>query len=108
MTSYMQNLKRNDTNELTKQKLTDLANEFRLCEEQCGEGQLGSLGWTCTHCCILFKMDNQQDLLHSTWNSVECYVAAWMGGDLAGGEWIHAYAWLSPSTVHHQLHPNTK
>jgi len=27
----------------------------------------------------IFKMDNQQDLLYSTWNSAQCYVAAWMG-----------------------------
>ena len=24
-------------------------------------------------------MDNQQDILYSTWNSAECYVATWMG-----------------------------
>ena len=28
---------------------------------------------------VIFKMDNQQDLLYSTWNSAQCYVAAWMG-----------------------------
>ena len=27
---------------------------------------------------------------------------AWMGAGL-GGEWIHAYAWTSPFTVHHKL-----
>ena len=28
-----------------------------------------------------FKKDNQQDLLYSTGNSAQCYVAAWMGGE---------------------------
>ena len=79
-----------------------------LCGERCREGQLGSLGWTFTLCCVLFKMDNQQDLLYSAWNSVECYVAAWMGGDLTGrgGERIHVYAWLNPSAVHLKLSPH--
>ena len=36
-----------------------------------------------------FKKDNQQDLLYSTGNSAQCYVAAWMGGEF-GGEW-HVY-----------------
>ena len=43
-----------------------------------------------------------KDLLYSTWNSVQCYVAAWMGG-VFGREWIHAYVWLSLFTVHLQL-----
>ena len=40
-----------------------------------------------------------KDLLYNTGNSAECYVAAWMGGEF-GGEWIHAYVWLSPFAVH--------
>ena len=43
-----------------------------------------------------------KDLLYSTWNSVQCYVAAWMGG-VFGREWIHAYVWMSLFTVHLQL-----
>ena len=37
--------------------------------------------------------------LYSTGNSVQCHVAAWMGGEF-GGEVIHAYVWLSPFTAH--------
>ena len=55
-----------------------------------------------------------KDLLSSTWNSAQCYVAPWMGVGF-GGEWIHAYVWLNPFTVHlkpsqhyNQLNPNTK
>ena len=36
------------------------------------------------------KWITNKDLLYSTWNSAQCYVAAWMGGDF-GGEWIHVY-----------------
>ena len=36
---------------------------------------------------------------YSTWNSVQCYVAAWMGG-VFGGEWIRVYVWPSPFAVH--------
>ena len=49
----------------------------------------------------MFKMDNRH-LLCSTGNSVQCYMAAWMGGEF-GGEWIHVYAWLSPFAVHLKL-----
>ena len=43
-----------------------------------------------------------QNLLYSTWNSAQHYVAAWMGGRF-GGEWIQVYAWLSPFPVHLKL-----
>ena len=36
---------------------------------------------------------------YSTWNSAQCYVAAWMGGEFGGG-WVHVYVWLSPFAVH--------
>ena len=44
-------------------------------------------------------MNNQQDLPYSTWNSAQCYVAAWIGGEF-GGEWIHVFVWLSPFAIH--------
>ena len=43
-----------------------------------------------------------KDLLYSTWNSAQCSVAAWMGGEFGGGR-IHVYVWLSPFTVHLKL-----
>ena len=66
-------------NLLTKQKDTDLENKFIAAE---GKGQSGSLWWSCAH--SIFKMDNQQNLLYSTWNSAQCYVAAWMGVGVGG------------------------
>ena len=50
-------------------------------------GQLGSLGWTCTHGCILKWLTNK-DLLYSIENSVQCYVAASHEGGEFRGEWI--------------------
>ena len=50
----------------------------------------------------IFKTNNQQGLLYSTWNSGQCHVVTWMGGEF-GGEWIHVYVWLSPYTVHLKL-----
>ena len=36
------------------------------------------------------KWITNKDPLHSTWNSAQCCVAAWMGGEFEG-EWIHTY-----------------
>ena len=48
------------------------------------------------------KWITNKDLLCSTGNSAQYYVAAWMGGEF-GGEWIQVYAWLSPFSVHLKL-----
>ena len=39
---------------------------------------------------LYLKRITNRDLLCSTWNSAQCYVAVWMGGE-SGGEWIHVY-----------------
>ena len=50
-------------------------------------------------CTLLYlKWITKKDLLDSTGNSAECFVAAWMGGE-SGGEWIQVYVWLSPFAV---------
>ena len=42
-------------------------------------------------CTVLYlKSITNKDLLYSTENSAQCYVAAWRGGGF-GGEWIHVY-----------------
>ena len=51
---------------------------------------------------LYLKWVTNQDLLQSTGNSAQCYVAAWMGEGF-GGEWIHVYVWLSPFAVHLKL-----
>ena len=55
-----------------------------------------------TNTLLCLKWISNKDLLYSTGDSVQCYVAAWMGGEF-GGEWIHVYAWLSPFAVHLKL-----
>ena len=50
------------------------------------------------HTLLCLKWISNKDLLYSTGNSAQCYVAVWMGGEF-GGEWIHVYVWLSPSAV---------
>jgi hypothetical protein len=66
-------------------------NKHRLRERtyDCQRGKMGSLGLMYIHCYIL-KWITNKDLLHTTGNSAQCHVAAWMGGEL-GGEWIHVY-----------------
>ena len=49
---------------------------------------------------IYLKWITNKSLLYSTWNSAQCYVTAWMGGEF-GGEWMHA--WLSLYTVYLKL-----
>ena len=51
------------------------------------------------HTLLDLKWITKKDLLYNTENSAQCHVAAWMGGAF-GGEWIHAYVWLSPFAVH--------
>ena len=51
---------------------------------------------------LYLKWITNKDLLYSTETSVQCYVAAWMGGDF-GGEWIQVYVWLSSFAVHQKL-----
>ena len=36
------------------------------------------------------QIKNIKVLLYGTWNSAQCYMAAWMGGE-SGGEWKHVY-----------------
>ena len=66
-----------------------------------GEGivrDFGKIMYTLLH----LKWITNKILLYSTWNSVECYVAACMGVGF-GGEWIHVYVWLSPFTLRLKL-----
>ena len=65
-----------------------------------GEGIIREFGWT--YILLYFKWVTKKDLLYSTWNSSQCYVMAWIGGEF-GGEWIHVYVWLSPFATHPKL-----
>ena len=51
---------------------------------------------------LYLKWITNKDLLYSTWNSVQHYVAACMGEGFRG-EWFCVYVCLSPFTVHQKL-----
>ena len=61
---------------------------------------------------LFLKWIANKDLLCSTWNFAQCYVAAWRERSL-GGEWMHmcvcvcvcvcVWVWLSPFAVHLEL-----
>ena len=51
---------------------------------------------------LYLKWITNRDLLYSSGNSAQCYVAAWMEGEFVG-EWIHVYVWLGPFAVHLKL-----
>ena len=66
-----------------------------------GEGIVRELGIN-MYTLLYLKWMTNKDLLYSTGNSAQCYVAAWMGGAFRG-EWIHECAWLSCFAVHLKL-----
>ena len=52
---------------------------------------------------LYLKWINIKDLLCSTGNSAQCYVAAWLGGKF-GGEWKQVFVWPSHTAVHRHYH----
>ena len=44
---------------------------------------------------LSLKWITKKDLLYSTWNSTQCYMAAWTGREFQE-EWMHVYVWPSP------------
>ena len=69
-----------------------------------GKGQLRINKYTL----LYLKWKANRNLLYSTGNAAQCYVAAWMGGE-SRGEGIHVYVCLSPfvrgSTLTGTTHP---
>ena len=56
---------------------------------------------------LYLKRITNKDILYSTRNSAQCYVPAWMGGDL-GGEPMHVYVRLTFFSVHWNYHSIVK
>ena len=82
---------------LPKQKETQrLREKLMVVGGTDGEGIVREFGIH-THTLLYLKCITNKDQLYSTWNSAQCYVPAWMGGEF-GGEWIHVYI-CSPETV---------
>ena len=52
-----------------------------------GEGIVREFGMD-MYTLLYLKWITKKDLLYSTGNSAQCYVAAWMRGEFGGG-WIH-------------------
>ena len=67
----------------------------------CGEGIVRDLGMD-RYKLLYLKWIINKNLLYSTGNFAQCYMAAWMGREFVG-EWLHVYVWLSPFTVHPKL-----
>ena len=65
------------------------------------EGIVGEFGMD-MYTLLYLKWITNKDLLYSTGNSAECYVAAWRGEEF-GREWIYVYVWLSPLAVRLKL-----
>ena len=85
-------------NLLTKQKeIHRLRKQTYGCWEEGIVGDFGKVMYTL----LYLKWITDKDLLYSTWNSAQCYVAAWMGVGL--GENGYMYVWLSPCPVHLKL-----
>ena len=72
-----------DTNELTYKTETYRLNELMVAREDAeGEGLVREFG-TDTYTLLYLKWITN-NLLHSTGNSAQCYVAAWMRGEFVG------------------------
>ena len=67
-------------NLLTKQKETDLENKLMVAR---ADGIVREVGMD-RYTLLYLKWIINKDLLYSTWNSAQCYVAAWMGGEFGG------------------------
>ena len=73
-------------NLLTKQKETHrLRKQTHGCH---GEGKdFGKVMYTL----LYLKWKTNKDLLYNTWNSAQCYVAAWMGEGLGETGYLYIY-----------------
>ena len=68
----------------SRKRLTDLENELMVASgEEWEEEIVRELGIN-MYTLLYLKWITNKDLLNSTWNSAQLYVAAWMGGEFAG------------------------
>ena len=89
---YMWNLKRNDTNELTKQKETHRLREWAYgCQ---GEGIVREFGID-MYTLLYLKWIANKELVYNTGNSAQCYVAAWMGGEYQENGYMCMCGWVA-------------
>ena len=58
--------------------------------EGCGEGIVTEFGVD-VYTVLYLKWITNKDLLYSTGNSAQCYLAAWMGGGLGENGYVYMY-----------------
>ena len=83
-------------------RFTDFENKLMVAR---GKGSGEEIVWQFRiemYLLLYLKCITNKDLLYSTCNSAQYYVAALIEREF-GGEWIHAYVWLSQFTVHLRL-----
>ena len=86
-----------------RNRLTDLKKELMAARwEGKGEGAIREFRIN-MYTLRYLKRIAHKDLLCNTGNSAQCYMAGWMGRGF-GGEWMHAYIWLSPFTMKPSQH----
>ena len=98
----MQNLKGNDANKLiykTENRLVDLEKEFMVTRGK-GVGERIVREFQIDMNTLLYsKWITNKNLLYSTGNSAQCYVATWMGEEFWG-------ECVSPSVLSNSLQPH--
>ena len=68
-----------------RKRLTDLENKLMVARgEGRREGIVREFGMV-MYTLLYLKWITNEDLLYSTWNSAQCYVAVWKGGEFGGG-----------------------
>ena len=72
---YIWNLKKNDSNELTKQKET---HRLRKQTSRCQGGGIAREFGKVLYTLLYSNWITNKDLVYSTWNSSQCSVPAWM------------------------------
>ena len=69
-----------------KQRLMVLENKLKIAGGRMGNEIVKEFGMN-MYTLLYLKWINNKDLLYSMWNSLQCYLAAWMRGKF-WGEWI--------------------
>ena len=79
-----------------RKRLTDLEDKFMVAggKMRARDREFGMGVYTL----LYLKWITDKDPLYTIWNSAQCCMAAWIGGEF-GAEWIHVYVWLSPFVI---------
>ena len=98
----MQNLKRNETNELTYKTEIDSDLENKLVIASRGRRgaivkEIGMDVYT-----VLYLNGLPTGTYCIAWEPAQRSAAEWVGGEVGGGR-IHVYVWPSPFTIHQKL-----